>query len=317
MLKVLDLFSGIGGFSLGLERTGGFKTVAFCEIEPFCRQVLKKHWPDVPIFEDVRTLKGSDVGDVSVICGGYPCQPFSLAGKRLGAADDRHLWPEYFRLVQELRPTWVIGENVAGHINMGLDDVLSDLEGAGYSTRTFVIPAVAVDAKHRRDRLWIVGHANNPRSQGSSAETYLNRIGEKVSNPCAASGNEIFASNPVAARRGHVRGIKLAETEFSKYCDGSRNDGRAQTMAHPSSCGCTRQGELVQRCGCAASGERQTVDVEPGCERAIWRSEPNVGRVANGIPRRVDRLRSLGNAVVPQIPEIIGWAILKIGRAHV
>src|SRR3990167_7230120 len=116
MLRVLDLFSGIGGFSLGLERTGGFRTIAFCEIEPYCRAVLKKHWPDVPCFTDVRTLTACDVGAVDLICGGYPCQPFSEAGKRLGAQDDRHLWPEYLRLIQELRPTWVIGENVAGHV---------------------------------------------------------------------------------------------------------------------------------------------------------------------------------------------------------
>lgn len=156
-LKVLDLFSGIriGGFSLGLERTGGFETVAFCEIEKFPRQILAKHWPDVPCFPDIRELKGSDIGAVDVICGGYPCQPFSAAGKRLGAEDDRHLWPEYRRLVEELRPTWVIGENVAGHVSMGLDNVLSDLEALGYATRTFIIPACAVGAFHRRS-----GHQN-------------------------------------------------------------------------------------------------------------------------------------------------------------
>ena len=147
-LKVLDLFSGIGGFSLGLERTGGFETVAFCEIEEFPRKVLAKHWPEVPCFTDVRTLKGSDIGPVDLICGGYPCQPFSTAGQRRGQEDDRHLWPEFSRLVAELRPAWVIGENVAGHISMGLDDVLSDLEGQGYACRTFVIPACAVDAPH-------------------------------------------------------------------------------------------------------------------------------------------------------------------------
>ena len=155
-LRVLDLFSGIGGFSLGLERAGGFETVAFCEIEEFPQRVLRKNFPGIPIFEDVRKLKGSDIGTVDVICGGYPCQPFSTAGKRRGAEDDRHLWPEFSRLVAELRPAWVIGENVAGHISMGLDDVLSDLEGQGYACRTFVIPACAVGAPHRRDRCWTI-----------------------------------------------------------------------------------------------------------------------------------------------------------------
>ena len=131
-MRVLDLFSGIGGFSLGLERAG-METVAFCEIEEFPRKVLAKHWPGVPIHKDIRDLKGDAIGPVDLICGGYPCQPFSTAGKRRGKEDDRHLWPEYLRLIREIRPTWVIGENVAGHISMGLDQVLADLEGEGYT----------------------------------------------------------------------------------------------------------------------------------------------------------------------------------------
>ena len=307
MLKVLDLFSGIGGFSLGLERTGGFKTVAFCEIEPFCRAVLRKHWPDVPCFEDVRTLKGSDVGDIDVICGGYPCQPFSVAGKRLGAADDRHLWPEYFRLVQELRPTWIIGENVAGHINMGLDAVLSDLESAGYSARTFVIPAVAVDAKHRRDRLWIVGHAEK-----------LQRDGGKH---YAGSNSQSARKIPKFRNADSADAMAYTSPAISEWAgdswsgrDGFANGG--ETLAYPSSCGCAGSREPIQRCSCAANGEGKTVDVESGCKRAIWSPEPNVGRVANGVPRRVDRLKALGNAVVPQIPEIIGRAILSADMAR-
>ena len=155
-MKVLDLFSGIGGFSLGLE-AAGFETAAFCEYDQEAQKVLRKNWPDVPIFSDVRTLTKQELQDngiqnIGLICGGYPCQPFSLAGERRGAEDDRHLWPEMFRLVKELRPTWVIGENVAGHINMGLDEVLADLETEGYTARTFVIPACAVDAHHRRDQ---------------------------------------------------------------------------------------------------------------------------------------------------------------------
>lgn len=165
-LKVLDLFSGIGGFSLGLERAG-MKTVTFCEIDPFCRRVLQKHWPDVPIHEDVKKLNAESISEsVDLICGGYPCQPFSFAGKRRGAEDDRHLWPEYLRLIQEIRPRWIIAENVAGHINMGLDEVLSDLESENYQSWTFIIPACAVDAQHRRDRVWIIGNAirNSKRS---------------------------------------------------------------------------------------------------------------------------------------------------------
>ena len=129
----------------------------------FPRKVLAKHWPDVPCHKDVRKIRGADVGAIDVICGGYPCQPFSHAGERRGKEDDRHLWPEFSRLVAELRPTWVIGENVFGHISMGLDNVLSDLEGQGYACRTFVIPACALNAPHRRDRTWTIGHRNSDR----------------------------------------------------------------------------------------------------------------------------------------------------------
>ena len=159
-LKILDLFSGIGGFSLGLEATGHFETAAFCEIDPYCKQVLKKHWPDVPIFDDIRQLKGTDIGTIDIITGGYPCQPFSVAGKQKAEQDPRHLWPEYFRLIQELKPTWVIGENVSGHIKLGLDSVLEDLASEGYSTRTFSISAASIGANHKRERVWTVAYSS-------------------------------------------------------------------------------------------------------------------------------------------------------------
>lgn len=152
------------------------KTVAFCEIDPFCRKVLKKHWPDVPIFEDVKTLKGSDLEPVDVICGGYPCQPFSYAGKRSGEEDDRHLWPEVRRLLKETGATWFLGENVIGHVTMGLDRVLSDLEADGYAWETLVIPACAVGARHRRDRTWIVAHSERNSFQGWET---VRQIGEE------------------------------------------------------------------------------------------------------------------------------------------
>lgn len=272
-LKVLDLFSGIGGFSLGLERTGGFETVAFCEIEEFPRKVLAKHWPEVPCFEDVKKLKGKDIGPVDVICGGYPCQPFSVAGERRGEEDDRHLWPEFSRLVAELRPTWVIGENVAGHVSMGLDDVLSDLEGQGYTARTFIIPASAVDAPHRRDRVWIVAHAA---SEGLPIRRQARRkTGNTEEETGVVSGSE---------RCGET----LADT----------NDAGLQGRSKAGNAGSKREGrdKLAERC-CDGKG-------------STWTTEPRVGRVANGVPRRVDRLKALGNAVVPQIPEMIGHAIL-------
>ncbi len=268
--KVLDLFSGIGGFSLGLERAG-METVAFCEIDPFCRKVLRKHWPDVPIYEDIRELTKETLDGITadVICGGYPCQPFSSAGKRAGEADDRHLWPEMYRVIEAVRPRWIIAENVAGHITLGLDDVLSDLEAAHYTWWTFVIPACAVDAQHRRDRVWIVAHPEDMQRNGGREhrEPRKRQVPESGKPSCPQLVAD--ASQP-------------------------RLQGRAQT-GHPGS-QWTRSNQQPERCRDSA--------------RSAWLPEPSVGRVANGIPRRVDRLRSLGNAVVPQVVEVIGRAIM-------
>jgi DNA-cytosine methyltransferase len=163
MLTTLDLFAGIGGFALGLEATDFFRTTCFVENEPYCQAVLQYHWPEVPVLGDIKNVQRCDLPDPNpdVIVGGFPCQPFSHAGKQRAQDDPRHLWPEMFRLIRECRPTWVIGENVAGIIKLGLDEVLSDLESEGYATRTFNIPACAVGAPHIRQRLWIVAHADS------------------------------------------------------------------------------------------------------------------------------------------------------------
>jgi len=270
-LKLLDLFSGIGGFSLGLERTGGFETVAFCEYDKKARLVLNKHWPDVPIYEDVRTLEHD--GSIDVISGGFPCQPFSVAGKQKGKEDDRHLWPAMFKLIQKHRPTWVIGENVAGLIALGLDSVLADLESENYRTRTFVLPACSVNAKHRRDRLWIIGER-------------------------------------VMANTNNKRCKKL---NISKQPKKQKQSGRSddEIMAYTSSKRQQGQGKLEQSLNSEAASHRQAINTFPGGESCQWAVEPNVGRVADGIPRRMDRLKQLGNAVVPQVVEVIGNAILE------
>lgn len=294
-LRVLDLFSGIGGFSLGLERTGGFQTVAFCEIDPFPRRVLTKHWPSIPIHDDVRALKGADVGAVDVICGGYPCQPFSSAGKRQGAKDDRHLWPEFMRLVAELRPSWVIGENVAGHISMGLDDVLADLEAEGYACRTFVIPACAVGASHRRDRVWTVAHAQDDGRQISRA------------------GNE--RCNNSAPRQFGVR---------SQPCGNGASRHEA-TMADAISLGRSRQGQSCVGRSATPESQGKADHAFAVSQRSKRRAQSGMGgvahgfsfrldepqdRVKNGVPDRAARLKALGNAVHPDIPMMIGHAIL-------
>ena len=160
MIKILDVCSGIGGFSLGLEATGGFDTVAFCEYDEFCRKVLNKHWPEVPIYKDLKEIGNEPtrlIQEFDLICGGIPCQPFSLAGKQKGKEDDRHLWPYMYEIIKHKKPTWVIVENVGGFVNVALDDVCLDLETEGYATQSFIIPACGVEAPHKRDRIWILG----------------------------------------------------------------------------------------------------------------------------------------------------------------
>ena len=268
-MRVLDLFSGIGGFSLGLE-SAGMETVAFCEQNKFCQKILAQHWPTLPIHSDITELNGYEYrGSVELVCGGFPCQPFSVAGKQLGAEDDRALWPEMLRVIREVAPRWVIGENVSGIIPMELDTVLSDLEGEGYTCRTFVLPACAVDAPHRRDRVWIVAHANTGQRNPKNEEIRPRRDASVPSgkNVAHASGKHI-------ERDGAVR---LKESQ-------------------PSS----EKGLF----------ERDSTGIEPN----IWELEPNVGRVANGVPNRSHRLKALGNAVVPPLVAEIGRIVMEFDQ---
>lgn len=274
MLTVLDLFSGIGGFSLGLERTGGFRTVAFCEIDPYCRRVLAKHWPGVPIHEDVRKLKGADVGAVDAICGGFPCQDISTAGKGAGLAGERSgLWSEYARLVGELRPRFVLVENVAALLGRGLGTVLGDLASLGYDAEWHCIPASAVGAPHRRDRVWIVAYTHCDRFQ--EREYVCGTGGEK------GAGQQ---------SRGPV--IRISPSQ------NAANPKRGQqALGRPFG----RMGGLYQ-------------SIQKNRDWPITH-QPTLDRGVDGVPARLDRLRALGNAVVPQIPEMIGRAILAAETA--
>jgi DNA (cytosine-5)-methyltransferase 1 len=233
-VRVLDLFSGIGGFSLGLERAG-MRTVAFCEIDPYCQAVLRKHWPDVPIHSDITKLHGRDVSGVDVICGGFPCQDISLAGDGAGLAGERSgLWREYARLIRELRPSWVIVENVAALLGRGLGDVLGDLAEIGYDAEWDCIPAAAVGALHYRDRLWITAYPNT----------------------------------------NSVRPQRLRPTPTGTWGE--------QQFAR-----------LVQ--------DQIRLSIPAGTRSGI----------SDGVPGRMGQLKAYGNAVVPQIPEIIGRAIMR------
>ena len=315
-MKVLDLFSGIGGFALGLERAG-METVAFCEYDEKARLVLNKHWPDVPMYNDVRTLAGEQlekdgITDIGLICGGYPCQPFSTAGKRQGEADDRHLWPEFFRLIKEIRPTWIIAENVAGHINMGLEDVLADLESEGYQCQTFLIPACAVDAQHRRDRVWIIAHSDSSISGNQWQDEMLDhRQMDKRKTFFVNNGNTRIVAHSDSVNWSPNEGKPNAKADGR-----DKSSGGGKNVAHTE---CQRQqGQRINERSSNTTKDktRQASWFINGSERQSqpgnWLPEPSVGRVANGVPRRVDRLKQLGNAVVPQIPEVIGRFIMEI-----
>lgn len=167
----LDLCSGIGGFALA-ARWAGFQTVQFVEIDNWCQKLLKQHWPDVPVHDDLKTFNGEIYnGTIDILTAGYPCQPFSVAGKQLGEKDERHLWPDVLRIIKESKPRWIICENVEGHVKLGLDSVLNDLERENYTIWTFIIPACAIGAPHKRNRLWIIAHDRSKREQGVECET--------------------------------------------------------------------------------------------------------------------------------------------------
>jgi DNA (cytosine-5)-methyltransferase 1 len=305
-MRVLDLFSGIGGFSVGLHEAG-METVGFCEMDSFCQKVLKKHWPNVPIHSDIKELDGHEYrGTVELVCGGFPCQPFSVAGNRRGAEDDRALWPEMLRVIREVQPTWVIGENVTGIVAMELDTVLSDLEGEGYSCQTFVIPACSVDAQHRRDRVWVVAYADSEgEPDGSQHEQRL--VADSSGQPRGSrrvhreSGDEGWETSEARgegvqpkhwqAQPNHTATCRkdVADTESLRM-------ERRQELRGVDSFG-TRSVEQPQRC---------FDDAKP----AVWGAEPRVGRVADGVPNRTHRLKGLGNAVVPTVVTEIGRVIM-------
>jgi len=295
-----SLFAGIGGIDLGLERAG-MECKWQVEIDDFCTKILEKHWPEVKRYRDVKEVHGvmahtesdirrtsgnerSETPDwrgsaidngcsfclepVDLIAGGFPCQPHSVAGKRRGKDDDRNLWPEYLRLIRKIRPRWVVGENVPGIVTTMLDDVLADLEGAGYTPTVFNIPAVAFGANHLRYRIFVIAHSERMGRQEGA--------GKGIQHEITKSKRPEFE---------HVCKV-LSETANMADATGTGLEGQVTEGFNG------RESGLLAECN-------------------WWSVESNVGRVAHGIPNRVDRLKSLGNAVVPQVAEFIGRCILE------
>ena len=279
LLRHVDLCSGIGGFALGFQWANLSKPIMFCDIEPWSRQILSKHWPDVPIATDVKELANDPDGlvpDCDILTAGYPCQPWSVAGQRRGSEDDRHIWPYIFSIVKGKRPSWCVFENVYGHVSMGLDQVLSDLEGESYAARPFVVPACAVDAFHRRDRLWIICR------NVADTQSLFSNVGREHTEQSKRQVSKL-------GERGGT--INVADT------DSERLQGQWREHEFVS--------EREAEHSVGSSGEEVR-------SREYWKSEPSVGRVANGVSKRVDRLKGLGNAIVPQIAMRIGQTIKQI-----
>jgi DNA (cytosine-5)-methyltransferase 1 len=322
----VDLCSGIGGFALGFKWAGLSKPVLFCDIEPWSRKVLAKHWPDVPIAEDVKELANDParlVPDCDILTAGYPCQPFSVAGKQRGTEDDRHLWPFISQIIAHKRPAFCVLENVYGHVALGLDEVLADLEAQDYATRAFIVPACAVNAPHRRDRLWIIaanvgnaGCVTKGQSRNGLSEERLNSGTQgqwSVEGHRLANTSENVADTDSSRQQQSHK--EMAERSSEQFDSGSfqSRENVADTDNEGS------QGRLSGRQGAEWQGEHGHARCSGAAHRQSakdwWAVEPSMGRVAHGIPGRVDRLKGLGNAIVPQIAMQIGLTIKAVRNA--
>jgi len=270
-MTVGSLFSGIGGFDLGLERAG-HEILWQVENDPYCQKVLAKHWPDIPCHGDIHDVGSHNLEKVDIICGGFPCQPVSVAGKRKGQDDERWLWPEFGRLICELRPRYVLVENVPGLLVRGMGDVLGDLSEFGYDAEWGIVSAASVGAPHLRKRIFIVAHARELRCESRGAEQPLQ--GTRLDGQTRTS-DLAHANGPRSkARRSDAMGTR----------DRSRRD----------------------------EGLSEDSGGKAGEEGKHWAVEPDVGRVAHGVPSRVDRLKGLGNAIVPQVAEWIGRRVQQM-----
>lgn len=320
MLTHLSLFTGIGGLDLAAE-WAGFTTVGQCEFADYPTKVLEKHWPDVPRWRDIRTLtkesfyEKTGMQTVDIVSGGFPCQPFSVAGKQKGKEDDRYLWPEMLRVIRELAPRWVIGENVPGIIGIAGRTVCEDLEREGYNIAVFNFEAAAVGAPHRRARCFFIGEQT----------TLENSIGSRCKQPRILP-QQSGGTKPFGASKS---GANWTAAEMCADVANSANQGRKRWDDENS----TKQSreprerhiattDFERNNVCDTTGERFQIwtseqvgrpEQEQEFERSNWWAvEPDVGRVAHGVPARVDRLKCIGNAVVPQQAYPIFKAIMEV-----
>lgn len=280
-MRVGSLFSGIGGFDLGFERVG-FDIAWQIESDPFCQSVLRKHWPNAKLYSDIREVKVNELQPVEVLCGGFPCQPVSVSGKRKGQDDERWLWPEFARIVRGIRPDYVVVENVPGLLTVDggrlFGTILGDLAACGYDAEWQVLSAATLGAWHQRDRVFIVAYANG--------------------NGYLQPDTPTRKSNPMP-----VRDLPQSNRQGPKLCPAI---GSRETLTD-SDCQRLEEREVFGR---DAEQKLAAFARNCGAGTGIWAVEPGVGRVADGVPYRVERLRALGNAIVPQVAEFVARMIL-------
>lgn len=343
-MKHIDLFSGIGGFALAAKWCWGneYETACFCDNEPFTHKVLNKNFPNVPIIDDIRKLnrKDYDFGTIDILTGGFPCQPFSVAGKQKGDKDDRFLWPEMLRVIAEYRPTWIIGENVAGIVNMALDQVLSELESQGYATRTFIVPACAVNAPHRRDRVWIVAnarceHGTRTEKQGKYEESSRSKDATKSKRSIKCDKSGIVAEScdkrcndgRYNRKKRHIQDEQIGDIAKDKPerngwefrvsendADATDTDNGRSSEQEQSSAGykqCDRNVANSKMLHVQGHNDRSWKGKfrREGWEQDWYEVATRFCGVDDGISNRVDRLKGLGNAIVPQVAYEIMEAI--------
>ena len=372
-LRTLDLFSGIGGFSLGLESTGFFETIGFVEKDKFCQKVLKKHWSNINIEEDIRNVKGEKY-QADVVTGGFPCQPFSVAGKRKSTADDRYLWDEMLRVIRETKPRWVIGENVEGIVNinegMVLRQVLNDLENEGFKSQCIIIPASGIGAWHQRKRIWIMAYSDSNRHVSEIRRINGEEKGlpvqdrEKDSTSRQSIGTSdvwqtnkeyvpntntgfSFRENEEIQSRGNAitNGSEDVSNANSRLCRGRGTELKSgddregwfytekekQTREHIrcKTIGCNAVlGKDVlntndKRCeefNILSESEREIINHRGSDEsrqnKTWWQTQSTLCGVPNGVSYELDkdrtnRIKSLGNSIVPQIARQIGLSIME------
>lgn len=324
MLTQLELFAGIGGFGLA-GHWAGIETVCQVEIDPFCQKVLQKNFPNAKRYADVKKFDGKPWrGAVDIISGGFPCQPYSAAGKRLGKEDERHLWPEMLRIIREVRPRWIVGENVFGLVNWSgglvFDEVQSDLESEEYEVQAFVLPAAAVNAPHRRDRVWFVAYAGGNGSvtpkvrQGMGKGNDRNKAGENEAEQFAgrsgadagATANTTNSALHIRHEFAKIRGWKNEAEQVGVGCNLAANTSKTRRKEFGSS---TFTGDM---------GFPSWRNIENWNE---WTLEPPICGVDDGVPERLDknrnkRIGALGNAIVPQVAYQIFKSIVEYEKIN-